>query len=95
MSWYHLLQSISESANDHLRLRNAYLAAENRILRRQIQGRVKPAQHLLYASGALSRSEENALYGFKTGFLGFYPLICRKNPTILAHHWRKESFEQV
>lgn len=41
MSWKKLLESTKESLNDHMRLRNAYLAAENRILRRQIEGRVQ------------------------------------------------------
>jgi putative transposase len=41
MSWKKLLESISESLNDHLRLRNAYLMAENRLLRRQLDGRVQ------------------------------------------------------
>jgi putative transposase len=41
MGWKHLLESISESVSDHLRLRNAYLTAENRILRHQIDGRVR------------------------------------------------------
>jgi hypothetical protein len=36
MDWKSLLGSISESANDELRLRNEYLVAENRILRNQI-----------------------------------------------------------
>jgi hypothetical protein len=40
MSWKKLLESVSESVNDHLRLRNAYLVAETRILRHQIDGRV-------------------------------------------------------
>jgi putative transposase len=41
MGWKNLLESISESVSDHLRLRNAYLLAENRILRNQIDGRVQ------------------------------------------------------
>jgi putative transposase len=41
MGWKTLLGSISESVNDHLRLRNDYLIAENRILRNQIAGRVQ------------------------------------------------------
>jgi hypothetical protein len=41
MGWSNLLESISELANDHLRLCNDYLATENRILRNQIQGRVQ------------------------------------------------------
>ena len=41
MSWKKLLESASESVNDHLRLRHNYLVAENRILRNQIDGRVQ------------------------------------------------------
>jgi putative transposase len=41
MSWKKLLESVSESLTDHLRLRNDYLIAENRILRRQVDGRVQ------------------------------------------------------
>jgi putative transposase len=39
MDWKQLLASITGSVNEDLRLRNAYLAAENRILRNQIKGR--------------------------------------------------------
>jgi transposase len=45
MSWKKLLESASESLNDHLRLRNDYLMAENRILRNQIDGRVQLTDH--------------------------------------------------
>jgi len=41
MSWKKLLESVSESLNDHIRLRNEYLLAENRILRNQIDGCVQ------------------------------------------------------
>jgi putative transposase len=41
MSWKRLLESVSEPLNDHLRLRNAYLIAENRILRQQVNGRIQ------------------------------------------------------
>jgi putative transposase len=41
MDWKHLLASIKASVDEELRLRNAYLAAENRILRNQITGRVR------------------------------------------------------
>ena len=41
MSWKQLLESVSESLNDHIRLRNEYLMAENRILRNQIEGQVR------------------------------------------------------
>ena len=40
MDWKKLLGSIRESVDEELRLRNAYLAAENRILRQQIPWRV-------------------------------------------------------
>jgi hypothetical protein len=41
MDWKHLLASTTRSVDEELRLRNAYLAAENRILRNQITGRVQ------------------------------------------------------
>jgi hypothetical protein len=41
MNWKKLLESISESVNDELRLRNEYLLTENRILHQQINGRVQ------------------------------------------------------
>jgi transposase len=41
MNWKKLLESVSESVNDQLRLRHDYLMAENRILRNQIDGRVQ------------------------------------------------------
>jgi hypothetical protein len=41
MHWKNLLESVSESVNDHLRLRNDSLVAENRILRNQIDGRIQ------------------------------------------------------
>jgi hypothetical protein len=40
MDWKKLLGSIPESVDEELRLRNAYLIAENRMLRQQISGRV-------------------------------------------------------
>src|SRR5215468_3849669 len=41
MDWKTLLGSITRSVDDELRLRNAYLQAENRILRQQIHGRLQ------------------------------------------------------
>ena len=41
MDWKKLLGSLSASVDEELRLRNAYLAAENRILRQQIPGRMQ------------------------------------------------------
>ena len=40
MDWKQLLTHIAGSVDEELRLRNAYLAAENRILRHQLHGRV-------------------------------------------------------
>jgi putative transposase len=41
MNWKQLLASITGSVDEELHLRNAYLKAENRILRNQIKGRVQ------------------------------------------------------
>ena len=41
MHWKQLLGALSASVDEELRLRNAYVAAENRILRQQITGRVQ------------------------------------------------------
>jgi hypothetical protein len=40
MDWKKLLGSITASVDEELRLRNAYLVTENRLLRQQISGRV-------------------------------------------------------
>ena len=40
MDWKQLLASITRSVDEELRLRNAYLMTENRLLRQQITGRV-------------------------------------------------------
>jgi putative transposase len=41
MDWKQLLTSITGSVDEELRLRNAYLASENRILRHQLPGRIR------------------------------------------------------
>jgi putative transposase len=41
MDWKTLLAYITGSVDQELLLRNAYLLAENRILRNQIQGRIR------------------------------------------------------
>jgi hypothetical protein len=41
MNWKNRLESISEPVNERIKLRNAYLMAENRTMRRQINGRVQ------------------------------------------------------
>jgi putative transposase len=41
MDWKQLLASTTSSVDEELRLRNAYLMTENRILRHQIQGRMR------------------------------------------------------
>ena len=40
MDWKKLLESITAPVDEELRLRNAYLVAENRMLRQQVKGRV-------------------------------------------------------
>ena len=40
MDWNKLLGSVTASVDEELRLRNAYLVTENRLLRQQISGRV-------------------------------------------------------
>jgi hypothetical protein len=41
MEWKKLLESITAPVDEELRLRNASLVAENRILRQQVRGRVQ------------------------------------------------------
>ena len=41
MDWKKLLESITAPVDEELRLRNAYLVAENRMLRQQVKGRVQ------------------------------------------------------
>jgi putative transposase len=41
MDWKHLLAYITGTVDQELLLRNAYLVAENRILRNQLQDRVR------------------------------------------------------
>src|SRR2546423_9270226 len=41
MDWKKLLGAITESVDEELRLRNAYLTVENRILRQQLPGRMQ------------------------------------------------------
>ena len=76
MDWKKLLESISESLNDHLRLRNDYLLAENRILRNQIDGRVPLTN---------SERKELAAMGAKLGKKALAEIATVATPdTILA-----------
>ena len=78
MDWQKLLRSIRESVDEELRLRNTYLAAENRILRQQINGRVQ-----------LSDSDRQALaeIGQKLGRKALEEIATLAQPdTILAWH---------
>jgi transposase len=78
MSWKKLLESVSESLNDHLRLRNDYLIAENRTLRRQIDGRVQLTD---------SERKELAEIGAKLGKKALEEIATVAQPdTILAWH---------
>jgi hypothetical protein len=78
MDWQKLLESITVSVDQELRLRNEYLATENRILRQQINGRVR-----------LSDGERKALaeIGQKLGKKTLKELATIAKPdTILAWH---------
>jgi hypothetical protein len=78
MDWKKLLGSLSESVDEELRLRNTYLAAENRILRQQVPGRVP-----------LSDGDRQALaeLGQKLGRKALEELATVAKPdTILAWH---------
>jgi putative transposase len=84
MSWKKRLESVSESVNDHLRLRNDYLMAENRILRHQIDGRVQ-----------LTDSKRKALaeLGAKLGKQALEAIATMARPdTILA--WNRTFADQ-
>jgi putative transposase len=78
MDWKKLLGSITESVDAEPRLRNAYLVAENRILRQQISGRVQ-----------LTDSDRKALaeIGQKLGKKTLAEMATVAKPeTILAWH---------
>ena len=80
MDWKQLLASITRSVDEELRLRNAYLATENRILRQQIAGRVP-----------LSDSDRQALaeIGQQLGRKALAEIATIAKPdTILAWHRR-------
>lgn len=80
MSWKKLLESVSESLNDHLRLRNDYLIAENRILRNQIDGRVQLTD---------SERKELAALGAQLGKKALAEIVTVATPdTILA--WNRK-----
>jgi transposase len=78
MDWKKLLGSLSASVDEELRLRNAYLAAENRILRQQVPGRVP-----------LSNGDRQVLaeIGHKLGRKALEEIATVAKPgTILAWH---------
>jgi transposase len=84
MDWKKLLGSITASVDEEVRLRNAYLAAENRILRQQICGRVP-----------LTDTERKALadIGKKLGRQALEEIATVAKPaTILA--WHRKCMDQ-
>jgi hypothetical protein len=86
MSWKKLLESVSASLNDHLRLRNDYLMAENRILRHQMNGRVQLTDN---------ERQELAELGAKLGKQALQEIATIAKPeTILAWH-RKFADQQA
>ena len=84
MSWKKLLESVSGSLNEHLRLRNDYLMTENRILRHQIDGRVQLTDN---------ERQELAALGAKLGKQALQEIATIANPdTILA--WNRKFADQ-
>jgi putative transposase len=84
MSWKKLLESVSESLNDHLRLRNDYLMAENRLLRHQRNGRVQLTDN---------ERQELAELGAKLGKQALQEIATIAKPeTILA--WNRKFADQ-
>jgi hypothetical protein len=78
MDWKQLLASTTRSVDEELRLRNAYLAEENRLLRHQITGRVQ-----------LTDAERKTLaeMGHKLGKKALEEIATIAQPeTILAWH---------
>ncbi|MDH3600360.1 MAG: hypothetical protein OEU26_12045 [Candidatus Tectomicrobia bacterium] len=86
MNWKNLLETVSESVNDQLRLRHDYLVAENRILRNQIDGRVQLTD---------SERKELAEIGVKLGKQALIEIATvAQADTILAWH-RKFATQTV
>jgi transposase len=86
MDWKKLLGSVTESVDEELRLRHAYLAVENRVLRQQINGRVP-----------LTDNDRKALaeIGHKLGKKALAEIATVATPeTILAWH-RQFAAQQV
>jgi putative transposase len=84
MDWKKLLGSITESVDEEIRLRNAYLGAENHILRQQISGRMR-----------LSESDRRVLaeIGKKLGKKALEEIATvAKSNTILA--WHRKFIDQ-
>ena len=80
MSWKKLLESVSASLNDYLRLRNDYLMAENRILRHQMNGCVQLTDN---------ERQELAALGAKLGKQALQEIATLAKPeTILA--WNRK-----
>jgi transposase len=84
MYWKNVLESVSESVNEPLKLRNAYLLAENRLMRQQINGRVQLMD---------SERQELAEIGAKLGkkVLGEIATVAKPD-TILA--WNHQFVDQ-
>jgi transposase len=81
MDWKQRLALLTRSVDEELRLRNAYLVAENRILRQQITGRV-----LLSDGDRLALPEIGQKLGRKT--LAEIATIAKPD-TILAWHRKR------
>ena len=92
MSWKKLLESVSESLNDHVRLRNDYLMAENRVLRNQTvtwRELVRSHWDVLLATDFFN-SEEWSWFGLIISYLSwFVHVVYRRTCSViilLQHH---------
>jgi putative transposase len=84
MGWKNVLESLSEAVNDPLRLRNAYLLAENSMMRQQISGRVQLTDR---------ERKERAEIGAKLGKKALEEIATVAKPdTILA--WNCKFMDQ-
>jgi putative transposase len=80
MLWAHLLAYVTGTVNEELLLRNEYLAAENRILRGQIKGR------LLLADGEKATLAEIA---HRLGRMALEDVAATAKPDTILGCYRK------
>ena len=74
MDWARILAYVTGTVDQELLARNEYLAAENRILKAQLKGRLKLSDAERASLGAIGhRLGRKALAEIATGAAGHYP----------------------